>query len=117
MKTLAEMSAEFLTLRDTTRRLEQPSGDQSEWSSEHEDGRERQLELLCARMSVLTEDIATTTARNAKELLHKARVALDWINPEGDLADRIVASVCGDVVDLFSEDADNIRDEDIRLAN
>ena len=55
------------------------------------------------RITELTKGIAMATARNTGELALKAGVVLDWLDSD-DIPGMICASLCRDVVLLFSKD-------------
>lgn len=65
------------------------------------------MEPVLDRMSDLARSIVQVRAHTLEELAQKARIVLDWINEDGDLADVLVASLCRDVLALFGDQALN----------
>jgi hypothetical protein len=102
---LIKMSAEFLSLREMLAKLEQTVEDQETSSDPEEEEREAITEPMLDRMSELARSIVQTRAHTPEELAQKARIVLDWINEDGDLADVLSASLCHDVVALFRDHA------------
>jgi len=102
---LIKMSAEFLLLRDMVAQLVQTEEDQETSGRAEEEEREAIMEPMLDRMSELARSIVQTHARTPDELAQKARVVLDWINEDGDLADVLSASLCRDVVAMFRDHA------------
>jgi len=100
---LIRMSAEFLSLRDMVAQLVQTAEDQETSSHTREEERQAIMEPMLDRMSELARSIVQTRAHTPEELAHKARIVLDWINEDGDLADVLSASLCRDVVALFRD--------------
>lgn len=97
---LRQLSTEFLAIRDMLIRL---AGIDPSLALAHrdEDRREAFVNASFDRMSELVATIIDTHAGSTQELTCKARVALDWIDEEGDVADRLAASICRDILVLF----------------
>ena len=97
---LIEMSQEFFLLQDRIVSLSEAddpnaSGGDEEW--------EAVAEPIYDRMAVLARTIIDTHASTPQELAQKARVALDWIDEDGDMSDLLVASLCRDVIAGFEK--------------
>jgi hypothetical protein len=97
---LMEMTEEFLVLQNKIAKFSKaddqntPPGE-GQW--------EDVAELIYDRMATLARTIIATHARTPEELAQKARVALDWIDEDGDMSDMLVASLCRDVIASFEK--------------
>lgn len=98
---LIEMSEEFISLRDASRKLCQTWEQQETSKQADANVCDEITRPMRDRMSVLSHEIAVTSATTPEELAKKALVALDWINADGDLADQLAASLCRDIVVLI----------------
>jgi hypothetical protein len=98
MVRLVALGEEFLALRDTVERL---AAVPESGAAEREEQQDTMKSLLRDQMLDLAQTIANTHARSPQELTYKARVALDWIDSEGDMADLLACSLCRDVIVLF----------------
>lgn len=93
---LVELASEFLELRRILADAETAAE-----PATSELLRDEEFERRSERMSSLAREIVSLPAQSGIELVHKSRVALDWINQDGDLADRLAASVCHDVAKCY----------------
>ena len=103
---LSKMSNEFLMLGEMVGLLEAIE-DQETSICMGDEEKGAIMETMLDRMSDLSRSIAQTHVHTPQELAQKARVVLDWVNADGDLADALSASLCHDVVTLFSEHAES----------
>ena len=96
---LVALGAEFLALRDSARRLSEVP--EATLQADAETHRQSMMDTIYDHMFNLTQTIVSTHASSCEELAHKARVALDWIEQDGDITDLLACSVCRDVIVLF----------------
>lgn len=100
---ICKMGTEYIELRDEVAQLMTKAEEQR-----HESHREEELETTISavmdQMSSLTMQMASKRSGSPQELAHKARVVLDWIDEDGDISMVLVASLCADIVAMFSSD-------------
>lgn len=99
---LIKLSNEFFVLREMLGSLRHAVETRTSTFNGEEE-REALMETMLDRMSELSRSIAQTRVHTPQELARKARVVLDWVNADGDLADTLSTSLCRDVVTLFSD--------------
>ena len=86
--------SEFLSLKTSLTRLEGNAETEADW--------ETAAELLRDRMAELTHSLMTAEAHTSADLMRKAVVLLDWIDPSRDDVPTLLAvSVCRDILRLF----------------
>jgi hypothetical protein len=99
---LIALSKEYHAARVALARLQHVSGSGAKDTAGFDAELETFAEPLRQRMSQLSRRIVEARAASPEELAHKASVVLDWIDEDqGDMADRLGASLCRDIMQAF----------------
>lgn len=100
---ICKMTTEYIKLRDEVAQL-MARAEAQRYDGDREEELETTIGAAMDRMSSLTMKIASRPSGRPRDLAHKARVVLDWIDEDGDISMILVASLCGDIVAMFSSD-------------
>lgn len=100
---ICKMGTEYMELRDEVAQL-MAKAEEQRYDGNQEKELETTIGAVMDQMSSLTVQIASKPSGSPQELAHKARVVLDWIDEDGDISMVLVASLCVDIVAMFSSD-------------
>jgi hypothetical protein len=112
-RSIASLGAEYVKLQSLEREFaEVDDGSRDDVNSP----RYQSLTEVGERLAAVVREVTISPAVSTDDLMQKARIGLDWINSEGDIADRIAFSICRDVVECLQEQNDGTLDRPTKVA-